>query len=314
MAATLKYQPHSGLIDRKSYASLYDKTFDEIKTKMENVPREGAEFFSERTTNQETYKEGEMWPNLEVPPNNEDNDRIPLYNPLEGYNKTFTNIARREGFIVTKRSVQSQKTREIAQMLVGLPNAAKKLEELAYASIWNGAFATETGGDGSFLIASDHNFEDPAHGTWTNTASAAAFSTTSYFAAWLSLQQRKDPLGFPNPQIPTAVYYPVALQEAVSKVNGSELYPQNALNAKLDPLFGNFRMKPGHWLTSSTAWFVIGNNDEQDRGLLMVWQDRPDFASISDSMNPDLIMGKRLRMSFSVGGIHGRAIWGNSGA
>jgi len=315
MTATALNQPNKSTIDRLAYASLYDKTFDDIRMEKESVPREGAEFFSERMTNQETFKEGEVWANLDVPVENEDNDVIPLVNPLKGYDKTFTNVQRRQGFIVTEDAVRAQKTAMIAQMLTGLPDSAKKLEELAYAYVWNGAFATETGGDGSYLLADDHYYEDAQFGQWTNeSTSGSVFSTTSYFAAWLNLQQRKDPRYFPNPQNPSAVYYPVAIQEAVSKVHGSAKYPQNALNAELDPLFSAFRMKPGHWLTSATAWFVIGDTSEDKKGLRIVWQTKPDYAPLSNPMNPDLIMGKRLKMSFSVGGIHGRNLYGNSGS
>ncbi|GAG01750.1 unnamed protein product, partial [marine sediment metagenome] len=49
MAITL-YQPRTGVIDNKSYESLYSKTFDDIRKRTDNVPREGAQFFSQRVT------------------------------------------------------------------------------------------------------------------------------------------------------------------------------------------------------------------------------------------------------------------------
>jgi len=315
MATTTLYQPRAAQIDHKAFASLYDKTFDAIKVKKERVPREGAQFFSERTTNLETYKEGEVHPQLEAPHKNEDSDRIPLLNPLEGYNQTFTNVQRRSGFIITRRSVSAQKTRAIAQMLTGLPNSAKRCEEMAYAKLINGGFATETGGDGANIWATNHPYVDAQFGTWSNAASSGGgFTTATYFTAWLNMAQRKDAKYYPDPRMPASVYYPVAMQEDVSKVHTSTKYPQNALNAELDDLFSNFKMVPGVWLTSDTQWHVFASADDMDKGLIVVWEQRPEFDSISDSMNPDLIMGKRLRMTFSVGCLIAKDSFGNVGS
>jgi len=286
-----------------------------IKDKKEKVPREGAQFYAEETTNLETWKVGEVSPALQVPLRNNDTDRIPLIAPLEGYNKTFTNVQRRSGFIVTRQAIEAQKTRKIKSMLTGLPASAAKLEEMLYASLFNGGFATDTTGDGSYIFADDHYYEDPQYGQWSNTAtSGSAFTTDAYFEAWLSFQQREGSNGTPEPKNPRYVYYPTGLAEQVMKVKGSTQYPQNALNAKMPEWMNAFTPVIGHWLTDTDAWFVIADDDKNDLGFTMVWQTRPEYASISDTMNPDLVMGKRLRMSCSVGALQSRAYFGNSGA
>jgi len=303
MATTL-YHARVGAIDHKAYASLYNKTFDAIKVKSEKVPREGARFFSERTTNLETYREGEVHPQLPAPMRNEDSDRIPLLNPLEGYYQTWTNVERRSGFIVTERAITAQKTRAIAKMLTGLPNSAKRCEEMAYAKLFNGGFATDTGGDGTYLFATDHPYVDPQYGTWSNAAaSGAGFTSATWFAAWLNLAQRKDARYNPDPMMPAECYFPVAMYEDVAKVHGSPKYPANALNAEQDDLFHDFKMVPGYWLTSSTQWYVHAKVDDADKGLVVVWETKPNYKPLSDGMNPDIIMGRRLKMAFSVGGL-----------
>jgi len=315
MAATTLYQAHGGHIDFKAYGSLYNKTFDKIAKRRDQSPRELSRFFSERSTNLETYKEGEVSSVLEVPQKNEDTDRIPLLNPVEGFSKTWTNVQRRSGFIVTRRAVSAQKTRMISKMLTGLPNSAARLEEMAMADLFNNGFATETSGDGTFIFADDHIYEDPQHGTWSNeAASGGGFTTSSYFTAWLNLMQRKNERGFPDPMTPAEVLYPVAMQESVSKVHNSIQYPQNSLNAKMDKLFSSFEMVPSVWLTSATQWFVHAKTDDADKGMVIVWETKPNYASISDSMNPELVMGRRLLMSFDVGALHGRDWYANVGS
>lgn len=313
MAATMKYQSNSGIMDHKSIASLYSKTFDKIVKIKESVPRESARFFSMRDTNLISYTEGQVSSVLDVPQRNEDTDRIPILSPAEGYAKTFTNVQRRSGIYVTERAVRTQKTKMITQMMTGLPNSALRLEELAMAKLFNDGFATETTGDGSFVFAADHYYEDPQFGQYTNLGTAGAFSTSSFLEGWLNFQNRKNEKGFADFMIPAEVYYPPAAHEAVMKVHGSELYPQNSLNAKMPALFGAFEPVIGHWLTSSTAWFIHAKVDDMDKGMLFVWELRPNYASTSDGTNPDIIMGKRLKMAFSYGALHGKDWFANSG-
>ena len=308
------YQGNGGITDVGALASLYSRLFDQIKVKRSNMPREGAQFFSERTTHLKNYTEGEASLLLEVPERNEDTDRIPLFTPIDGFNQSWVNVRRRAGVIVTRDAVESQKTRLITRLWTGLPKSQMSLEQFSYATLLNNGFASETTGDGSFVFATDHQHEDAQHGTWSNVAAAGSgFTTASYLAAWQSLQQRKNEKGFPEPQLPTQVVYPIAIHEDVMKVRGSDKYPQNDLNAKLPELFGAFEPVPRHWGISNTAWFVRGSKADEDQGFLIVWQTRPNFAPISDGMNPDIIMGRRLRSSFSVGALHSRNWYGNAG-
>ena len=311
MAATPKYQLGYNGID--TMPSLYSRTFDEIVARTNKVPREMARFFRMEDTNLKDYKEGEVWDTTDTPSENRDSDRIPLLTGLEGYNKTITNVRRRSGMIITREAVEEQKTRRIAQTMTGLPKSAQRLEELLMATIFNGGFATETTGDGSFVFASDHYFEDPKFGQWSNTGTGASFTTDSYLAAWLNMQGRKDPKGMTDFKVPASVMYSPAIHEDVMKVHGSTLYPQNSLNAKMPELFGAFEPILNHYKTDTNAWFVNAKEDDNDKGFVFVWQTRPEYKKIFDGMNPDMILGRRLRMSCGVGAIHGRGWYGNAG-
>jgi len=312
MAATAKNQLGQNSID--TMPSLYSRTFDNIVARTNKVPREMARFFRMEDTNLATYKEGEVFDTTDTPPENRDSDRIPLMTGLEGYNKTITNVRRRSGMIITREAVEEQKTRKIAQTMTGLPKSAARLEELLMATIFNGGFDSETTGDGSYVFATDHYYEDPKFGQWSNVAAAGGtFTTTSYLAAWLNMQNRKDPKGMTDFKIPASVMYSPAIHEAVMKVHGSTLYPQNSLNAKLPELFGAFEPILNHYKTDTASWFVNAKEDDNDKGFVFVWQTRPEYKAISDSMNPDLVLGRRLRMSCGVGAVHGRSWYGDEG-
>ena len=315
MAATPKYQANSGIMELRTYPSFYSKLFDEVRKKTEETPKELDRFFSERNTNQETYKEGEVFNQLEVPARKSDTDRFELLQAPEGYNKTFTNVERGSAIMVTKRAVKAQKNKMLSQMITGLPESVANLQQLCQAKLFNDGFASETTGDGSYVFATDHYYADPAHGQYSNeAASGGTFTTSSYLAGWLNMQKRKNQKGFPSRLIPGELLYPPDIHEAVMKVHGSTLYPDTSLNAKMPELFGAFEPVMGHWLNSTTAWFIHAKGNENDKGFLWVWEIKPEYESISDSMNPRLIMGKSVTESFSYGTLHSRDWYANSGA
>lgn len=314
MAATVKYQSNSGPIGLRAYPSLYNKLFDEVKLVSDKVPQELKRFFKERDWNQETYREGEVTNVLEVPVVSSDTDSVHIIQPAEGYYKDFTNTQRRSAIQVTKRAVNAQKTSMIEQMITGLPESAVSLEQLGHAKLFDDGFATETTGDGSYVFATDHYYADPQFGQWSNlAASPGTVTSSSFFTGWLNLQNRKNDKGFPCFQVPGEVVYPAELHEDVMKLHGSTLYPQNALNAKLPALFGAFEPVMAHWPTSTTAWYMHAKVTGNKLGFRWIWETRPEYASISDSMNSRLIMGKDLTMAFSYGALHSRDWYGNAG-
>ena len=308
-----QYNSNSGIIDQKSYASLYSKTFDKISKRVDESPREGGQFFASRTTNEDTFKEGEVSSVLDLPQKNEDTDRIPMLNPVEGFNKTWTNVQYRSGIIVTDRAVLAQKTNMISKMIIGLPTSAMRKEEYAYASIFNNGFDSETTADGLYVFSDSHLHEDAEAGTWDNLMTASGITTDSVATARLHFSNWVNEKGFTDPKAMSKIVTPSALWEDAQNVLKSNLYPQNSLNAK-NPFQNMAEAFEYHWLTSTTAWFVCGDMSEMDKGFLTVWQTKPNYKPISDTMNPELILGRRLLMRFSVGALHARNILGNAGA
>jgi len=307
-------QAEAGPVTDKSLSSLYSRTFDKIVARIDKVPVEGAEFFAQEKTNLETHKVGEIFETLPLPIKAEDTEHIPLVSPLEGHNVTLTNVIYKLGMAITESAVRRQKTRLILAVMNALPKSALRKMEYMYASLFNGGFDTATTGDSVYVFSASHNDGSAETGTYSNVLSSAGFTTSAYFAAWLAFQSKTDARGFPAPQLPSQVVYPAAIHEDVMKVAGSDLYPQNSLNAKMPTLFKQFEPKLLHWLTSTTAWFVRGSTDAEDRGFICVTEEAPNYKPLSWGDRPDIIMGKRLSMSMSVGALHARDWMGNAGA
>jgi hypothetical protein len=215
-----------------------------------------------------------------------------------GHSKTYTIVQYRSGIIVSKTAVESQFNRKIEAMMQGLPASADRKIEYACAGVFNGSFATETTADGLFVFSASHTYEDEQLGTWDNLQTPSGFTTAAYFLAWQALQGRKNAKGFPDPMDLDEIVYPVALHEDVMQVLRSPKVAENALNA-INAFAGDAKATKYNWLTSSTAWFAHGKRMG---------------AAISDPMNPELIMGKRLRMAFECGSTSSREWEGNAGS
>lgn len=314
-SAVTLWQAGEGVVDTPLAALLYDRTFDEVRMMSDKVPRQGKPFFAERKTHRESYKEGEVSSVLDLPHVNTDTDRIPMLSPIVGHSKSITIVQYRSGVIVTKTAVESQDHRYITKMLTGLPNSALRKEEYMYASFFNSGFdETILAGDGMAIYDSARPKEDPSISSWSNLAASAGAPTSgSYFTAWQNFQNRTDERGFPAPQNLSELVYPPALHEDVMHILKSPKTPENALNA-INPFHGDAKATKYNWLTSTTAWFCRGSLSNMDEGFLVVWRVKPEYASISDSMNPDLVMGKRLRMAAAVMCLHSKNWYGNAGA
>lgn len=308
-------QPNQGVISFKDFANAYDKTLDMLVVKQNNVPQEGAQFFRKESTNLETYKEAEMSPVLGLPVKSEDTDGLKYVSPVEGQSKTYTNIQYRLAVAVTRRAIRAQKNRVITQMVTGLPQTAQRKLELAYASIFDGGFATETTADSQYVWSTTHNHDDKEAGNWSNkAASGGGITTDTLNAAWLNFQTRENDKGFPDPRLPRYLVFPPQLNEAVRKILESTQYPQNALNANIPAFLKAFTPVMMHWLTSTTAWYVFDDSPESQRGFVHVTESAPEYQSLSFPDNPEIVWGRRLLMAFAVGATHARDSYGNAGA
>lgn len=310
MATTL-YNAGFGPVDVPSNPMLYDKTFDEIKVLQDKVPKECIKFVAERDTNSASYIEGLVTPELGLPHVSNDTEDIRLFQPLYGHQKTITLVQYRAGIIITKSAEREQHTRVLKQMMVGLPASADRRVEYAIADIFNNGFTSTTGGDGSYVFASDHTKSDASQSAWSNLMTASDFTTTNYSLMWENAQARTSERGMPDPHKITEVVFPPQIHQEVMTVLGSPKIAENALNG-INPYQGDAKATVNHYLTDTDAFFGRLDYNENE-GFLLVWSVRPDYAPISDSMNPELIWGKRLRMKFAVGVLHAMNWIGNRG-
>ena len=303
-----------GPITERFFSNLYDRTFDKIVQRGDDVPKEGMQFFSEVSTNEETYKEGALINEVDLPRVSSDTDPIHLLQPMQGHTKSFTNIIYQAGIMVTRSAIRRQHTRLISGMLTGLPASAARKAEYAMANVINNGFSTELTGDGLAVFHDAHTQDkDPEKGeTFDNLMAASGVTSTAVNLAWQHFQNWESARGFVRPQNLSHIVYPVALQESVQKTLRSDQVPENALNA-INPWKGICKPILWHYMSSATAHFYVGDNDEASKGLRIVWEVKPTYAPIKEA-GSNIEWSRYLYMAFSVGAIQSCNLLGNAGA
>ena len=202
-------------------------------------------------------------------------------------------------------------------MMSGLINGGRLLTEYAIAEwINNLTSASYPGADGKALAATDHPRNAARAGTWSNLESAAALSLTSFTTARTNLRTRgSSDYGYVMPIMPKLLVVPPALEKMARDLKHAEKNPSNALNEPNTFRDDDWTVKVYDYFTSSTNWFLMGNIEDSNKGIVYAVTTQPSIASLEGKdLSTDVIWGQRLRARFVVSGFDGQGIQFNAGA
>lgn len=154
----------------------------------------------------------------------------------------------------------------IKKVFQELGKAAAYTRELLVADLLNSGFVTtkRTGIDGAALFAA-HTLFGPTGGTYTNYATTAGgLNVTSMQAAMDAFENCVNDNGIPTPMKPKLLVVPPPLRFEAESLLKSEYNPENA-NKQVNTV-GNkgLEFSVNHYLTSSTAWFLLASPDDHD--------------------------------------------------
>ncbi len=316
MAAVTNYNPAGPVLTDVDYPALIDKTLDQVIKLQNKVEMIGMKYLVKRSTKTLEYKENEVSSLLDMPQVNDDADNIPMVAPSKGFESSFTAVEYRSGIAVTRKMVETDYHGVVRPMIDGLPNSVRQRKEYLYASLWNDAFtgSTYTGGDGVAMCSASHPHRDPKWGTWSNLMTAAAPSQAQLTLMWRTGQAVTNDKGHPEPVNFKSIMTSPTQWPELKRLLVSSQEAENSLNAE-NIWKGVFTLdEPNHYLTSTTAYFGIGDMPEAYQGLICVEQSAPTYVSLSYSNNPDIIYGKRARFVETVGLVHGKNVVGCAGA
>jgi hypothetical protein len=201
-----------------------------------------------------------------------------------GFTQRYTPIVLASGFIITREAYEDNLYKsQIDFKARSLAKAVKQTREVICNNVLNRAFTSGyTGADGKVLIASDH--PSASGGTASNLlATAANISEAAIEDMFIQIMNALDPRGLKVNYSPKKLVIPPALKFEVDRILKSTMRvgtANNDMNAlRADGAFPG-GVVVNRYLTSTTAWFVL--TDEDSNGLKYVERRGDEFGSDND--------------------------------
>jgi len=315
MAATQLNLAQTGLMQRPQYPNRYDKTMDTYKDRADKVPIQGGRYFTVETAETMQHKIATIGSALKSLRRSDDSDRLPMEQPAEGYSQTLDLRTFRMGVRFTETLEDNDLSGKLRKSAMsGLPMALAKTLEYAYADVFNNGTST-AGADGSFLFADDHYHEDPSAGTWSNVETASALTSTTYNTMRVNMRKRKGEKGDVDPIVLKKLIVSPENEEKAKQIQGSPKVAETSTNAK-NVWENTFDIDVWDWLTSTTAWYGWGDKPEDEWGLHVAFNKRPEVRSLGypSPEYPNIKAGWMAYMRFAVAGSQLKNAVRNAGA
>ncbi|MCP4573393.1 MAG: hypothetical protein GY838_13640 [bacterium] len=300
----------AGLVLRSTFKDLYEERLPYLEELIYNAYDEHVDEYSQvlnMNTSSRMSETDFSVAEFGLFPTKAEGTDLTLDSIEPGYTKTHTHVTYARGTEVTKESLQDDQDGIMADQAYGLGFAGRQtVETVAFDEVFNNGFTTSTSADGLSIYNSSH--ELVKGGTWSNTASAdldvpSLEAALTHFAGLVDEAGKKIRMMASKLVVPTALLY-----QAIRLVE-SEGRPDTADRAK--NAFRNFSISifEGHYLSSSTAWFLCA--DARQLKAKFYWRQRPQVESEVDFWSKSGMTSMDLR--FSVGVSDPRGLYGSTG-
>lgn len=253
--------------------------------------------------------------------NFEDSGRIQYTEPVPGYEETFTHKEFARGITVERKLIDDNRIQRALDAAGNLGDAAFRHREKAGANVFVNAFSAATsetlddfgtdatGADLVALCSTAHPRHKGDPTTTDSNEGTLALSATNVSTTRQLMAEFVDMNGDLINVMPDELLVPVELEDTALTIVRSAQDPASANNAA-NPQAGRFRVVTWHYLTDSTAWFLM---DAGRRRQALRWYDRIplEFAREQDF---DTLIGKwRAYMRYSLGWTDWRFLFGQNG-
>lgn len=246
---------------------------------------------------------------------------------LEGPSKRFQHTTFAQGIRTSWELIEDDKYNLIQQTPKALARSAQFRQEMDAANIFNLGFTTVVSNDGVSLFNTQHPLLGGPEatsiapgltvgdlivsaGTYPNRpTSDMDLSISALQTAVRHSERLIDGMGYPIVARPRHLFIPPELIFVAIELLASPHDPKSASNAVNSILRQGFDFIVGHYLTSSSAWFLLC--DKEYHQLKFFWRHRLD-EDYSDDFDT-LSMKHIAYMRYSVGVTTWLGTWGTSG-
>lgn len=241
---------------------------------------------------------------------------LPMDDPIQGDEKEIEFTIYRLGFTVTQEAYDDDRFGHLKKLPDELGRSAAYTRDLIYFNLFNNATDTDIAGciDGKPLLDSDHTIAD---GSQTiDNATTGSFSKTTFEAALEYFEGGMyNERGIPMWIKPKILLIPYQQQWVAKELFLSKLDPTTADNA--ENVFSKdktgIKYVIGHHLTSSSAWFLLGDPVGPPSGhdVRFIWREKTYFQSGDDLNTRSAIFGAGFRAA--VAAFDYRGVFGSTG-
>lgn len=251
---------------------------------------------------------------LAMVPKKGEGDPVTYDARIMGPTKTWVHDTYALGMRITEEAIEDDLYNIMKDGARELGVSARETRHVAVAEIFNTGFVTtyHTAGDGLAIFATNHT--KLGGGTWGNVATASALSYSTLQNAILAFESQTDHRGKKMMQTPVTILVPPALEYKALELLETVGQPENANNTinavkRARPCL---RLVVWPYLTSATAWFLIGDNARMATGLTHFERVGVQFGKEGDFDTGDAKFKTRFRISTEVNNPIG--LYGNAGA
>lgn len=229
--------------------------------------------------------------------------------PLQPITKEYTYKVKAGAYRITERLRINELYGQVEKFERDLMSSVQDDQETAGFGLLNNAFGTtNTGFDSLQLCTTAHTRLDGGTNQANRPSTDAALSLSSLHDAVIQFRKWRNDRGRPFVATPRLLVVPPDLMMVARELLGSTGKPgtaDNDINALRD--FG-LDFKVCDYLTSTTAWFLIGDNHD----LNFLWKFRPQSGMEPDFDTEDI--KRKVRQAYATGFGEWRGVYGTSGA
>lgn len=225
--------------------------------------------------------------------------------PIQGYDVAYVHKTYKKGFKVTKEMYEDDQYSIMNKMPKALASTTVRSVETLSGNIFDNAFTSGTGGDGSYLCASNHT---PTNGGTDQSNTHTYGPTEGYIeTALVATRGTLDDKGQHILVRPDTVLVPKELEKEFVVLLQSTGRTGTNYN-EINPYQGRLNILVWDYLDATQAWFVLDSGLHQ---LNFFWRVRPEFSQ-DETFDTDVALYK-VRCRFSVGFSDWRGVWGSTG-
>lgn len=249
-------------------------------------------------TSKKAYEEAAYYAGLGLMPEKPEGEQIAYDQFIQGPTKRWNHKTYGLGIRITEELIDDSLYPDVpsnmGDMSKELGNSAAETMEVLIHDLFNSGTVTttHTAGDGLAIFSTAHKALNGS--TWSNrSATDGTLSATTLKQGFIDFENTLSDRGIQQVQMPKTLVVPPSLEFTARELIHSQYDPESGNNAINSIQSRNLTLLVDPYLTSTTAWFLIGDTNP----LITFMRRSPKFAQDGDFETGDAKFKGTFRLS-----------------